>query len=365
MELEVIKQQTTWNDAAGSINSNFAKIRQAIVALQSEGVGFDEQQLAAYLVENGYITDTQLAQRLASYASKSDLEALSKEFDDFLSGSDTDTIINKWKELETFLGGLSESDNLAEILSTKADSEALDAVDEKVDSVSDRVAEIENGDYATKSYVDSENKKQPYFTVLGSAGDVDIPSGGGTSGGVTGGGSTTGGSPVGAVRLRVVSDVLYVESKTDLTGATVKFARALKKNRKSFMTNGGYVASHAWRVYAGRSADARTPIRPITGVFSLEDHPYGRKEEWFDATYPYRYRVVVGTTAGNRYMDATTLLEAFSRKVSNLYRIHTGHGGSKSAKVKMAVIINGIFLPFRFTLQQSGSGLQTYAISPL
>ena len=309
----------------------------------------------------GYATEFWVSQQLSSYAIKSDLEALSKEFDDFLSGSDTDTIINKWKELETFLGGLSESDNLAEILSTKADSEELDAVDEKVDSVSDRVAEIENGDYATKSYVDSENKRQPYFRVLGSAGDVDIPTGGGTSGG----GSTTGGSPVGAVRLRVVSDVLYVESKTDLTGATVKFARALKKNRKSFMTNGGYVASHAWRVYAGSSEDARTPIRPITGVFSLEDHPYGRREEWFDATYPYRYRVVVGTTTGDRYMDATTLLEAFSRKVSNLYRIHTGHGGSKSAKVKMAVIINGIFLPFRFTLQQSGSGLQTYAISPL
>lgn len=30
MELDNIKLQTTWNDAAGSINSNFQKIKQAI-----------------------------------------------------------------------------------------------------------------------------------------------------------------------------------------------------------------------------------------------------------------------------------------------------------------------------------------------
>jgi hypothetical protein len=36
MELDIIKLQTSWNDAAGSLNNNFAKLRQAI-ALGSLG----------------------------------------------------------------------------------------------------------------------------------------------------------------------------------------------------------------------------------------------------------------------------------------------------------------------------------------
>lgn len=35
MELDIIKTQTTWNDAAASLNSNFAKIKKGI----SEGTG--------------------------------------------------------------------------------------------------------------------------------------------------------------------------------------------------------------------------------------------------------------------------------------------------------------------------------------
>lgn len=46
---------------------------------------------------------------------------LSNKLNDFLEGSDTDNIINKWKELESFLEGLTESDNLAELLALKAD----------------------------------------------------------------------------------------------------------------------------------------------------------------------------------------------------------------------------------------------------
>ena len=46
---------------------------------------------------------------------------LGNKLNDFLEGSDADNIINKWKELEAFLGGLTESDNLAELLALKAD----------------------------------------------------------------------------------------------------------------------------------------------------------------------------------------------------------------------------------------------------
>ena len=46
---------------------------------------------------------------------------LSNKLNNFLEGSDADNIINKWKELEAFLDGLTESNNLAELLALKAD----------------------------------------------------------------------------------------------------------------------------------------------------------------------------------------------------------------------------------------------------
>ena len=56
------------------------------------------------------------------YALQTSLDAVSTKLNNFLEGSDTDTIINKWKELEAFLSGMQETDNLAEILSNKADT---------------------------------------------------------------------------------------------------------------------------------------------------------------------------------------------------------------------------------------------------
>lgn len=64
---------------------------------------------------------------IENYATKSELSAVSNKLSDFLEGSDADTIINKWKELEAFLSGMAETDNLAEILETKADKKYVDS----------------------------------------------------------------------------------------------------------------------------------------------------------------------------------------------------------------------------------------------
>lgn len=56
-----------------------------------------------------------------TFAKQTDFNALSAKLTDFLEGSDTDNIINKWKELEAFLDGMSESSDLADILSGKAE----------------------------------------------------------------------------------------------------------------------------------------------------------------------------------------------------------------------------------------------------
>lgn len=69
---------------------------------------------------NGYATESWVQGK--GYALQTSLDAVSTKLNNFLEGSDTDTIINKWKELEAFLSGMAETDNLAEILSNKADT---------------------------------------------------------------------------------------------------------------------------------------------------------------------------------------------------------------------------------------------------
>lgn len=48
---------------------------------------------------DGYATQNWV---IENYATKSELSAVSNKLNDFLEGSDTDNIINKWKELEAF-----------------------------------------------------------------------------------------------------------------------------------------------------------------------------------------------------------------------------------------------------------------------
>jgi hypothetical protein len=81
----------------------------------SGGGSLDEEQIEEYLKPYAKTADV-----ASTYATKSSVNAISTQLNDFLSGSDTDAIINKWSELETFLAGLAETDNLATILSGKA-----------------------------------------------------------------------------------------------------------------------------------------------------------------------------------------------------------------------------------------------------
>lgn len=53
---------------------------------------------------------------MGNYALKSDFESLKSMFNDFLEGDDTDSVINRWKDLEAFLNGISEDSTLDSIL---------------------------------------------------------------------------------------------------------------------------------------------------------------------------------------------------------------------------------------------------------
>ncbi len=83
-----------------------------------------------WVLDKGYITSAALTDyatqswvntQLGGYATSSALKAVSDKLDDFLTGTDTDNVINKWKELEAFLAGFQETDTLAGALSLKAD----------------------------------------------------------------------------------------------------------------------------------------------------------------------------------------------------------------------------------------------------
>lgn len=118
-----------------SFDQTYFTINNGHVSLIEGAVGLNEDELLNYLTNNQYAKKSDIPS-LSGYATQSwveskgfalnsDLTILSTKVNDFLEGSDTDTIINKWKELESFLTGLSQSDNLATILSTKADKTDL------------------------------------------------------------------------------------------------------------------------------------------------------------------------------------------------------------------------------------------------
>lgn len=79
-----------------------------------------------------------------TFASKSEFDALSTKFNDFLTGSDADDIINKWSELEVFLQGMKESDNLAVILQSKMDKSAFNKLFSALDSDGNEIDPSDN-----------------------------------------------------------------------------------------------------------------------------------------------------------------------------------------------------------------------------
>lgn len=133
MELDNIKLQTTWNDAAGSINTNFLKLLQAITALQAEGGGLDESQLEEYLTANGYTKqDWVLAQQ---YITQAALDGLASEdwvrLQGYLKNSDLASINAAILALNNyFVGGVAKNaDNLDGKDSTYfASADALNAL---------------------------------------------------------------------------------------------------------------------------------------------------------------------------------------------------------------------------------------------
>lgn len=116
---------TDWTQYEGDPNEVLSSIlgyelKGRIEALENKGGGsggtIDESVLKDYLKKD---------EAALRYTPLSSFNELNTKVTDFLEGSDTDTIINKWKELEAFLAGQTESSTLADLLSIKADKQTV------------------------------------------------------------------------------------------------------------------------------------------------------------------------------------------------------------------------------------------------
>ena len=125
-------------DSWDNYNPNAGDVLSAVLGyelktrLDNLNVGLDESKLKEYLDTNEYITKTAGNELYAPLASFNELNT---KFNDFLTGSDIDNTINKWKELEAFLAGQTETSTLADLLAVKADKTALEAVTTRVITV--------------------------------------------------------------------------------------------------------------------------------------------------------------------------------------------------------------------------------------
>lgn len=94
-----------------------------------------------------------------TFVTQKKFDELNTKVTGFLEGSDTDTFINKWKELETFLSGMKESDNLATILSTKWTKD-----DDKIDNWD---AAYNWGNHANAGYLKDSDVSGKYLKLAG------------------------------------------------------------------------------------------------------------------------------------------------------------------------------------------------------
>lgn len=225
---------------------------------------------------DGYATQNWV---IENYATKSELSAVSNKLNDFLEGSDTDNIINKWKELEAFLSGMAETDNLAEILETKADKKYVDSTfvtlatkqtitgEKTFSSVMNTAAIKASGAITAPSLAASD-----WVTIAGiklrKLEDGALMLEGNLA--VTGGITTYAIDPVSA---STIMDGVVVD------GTTIK-----KENGKLVAVGGGEAGSVAWGNITGKPSVFATNIANITDLHSSWDGALkAQKPNWLTA----------------------------------------------------------------------------------
>lgn len=98
MELDILKQNTTWNDASASINNNFAKVR---LALENGVEGAGEKEI--------YVGDEPPTDENITLWIDTDEEGEGVKVDDALSGNSVNPVQNKvitakFESIENMIG---------------------------------------------------------------------------------------------------------------------------------------------------------------------------------------------------------------------------------------------------------------------
>lgn len=277
----------------GIVSNSFISVKGLDTSAPQTGSNFDRSYLFSILSSSPqsgeYINIEYLD--LSAYATKSDLTSkisldeadkryvlltsfatLNNKVNDFLEGSDTDNIINKWKELEAFLEGQTETSTLADLLSYKLDASVYntfistlgtaaykEADDFLVSTTKYAIADAVGGNALNALNANRLGEQEPTYyakasdlqillNIIGvdTNGDVYIKKNGETArnfytyGAISFGGIGTGGGDIGGVTaLSALSDVA-LGTLTD-GQALVWDSSSLKWVNKSVAASGEYL----------------------------------------------------------------------------------------------------------------------------
>lgn len=308
----------------------------------------DPSQLEAYL--KPYAKTADVANTYATIAS---LSAVTSRLNDFLAGSDTDAIINKWSELEKFLAGLTETDNLATILSGKANKATT-------------LAGYGITDAYTKSHIDSN------FVTIGTkqriTGEKDFVGGFKVNGGLVEYNATlktwvfngdllvTGGmaafSNISGFKPSTITDAVLIDDRTikrnadGLLYAVPQGAGGINEDQladylttngyatQSWVTGRGYITSSALSGYlpkAGGNLTGNIIMTDGVTIRSSEGNVAGTLKFGADTT---NYRTILGTATRETLLIGTTAIKFWRGANSKEYTMLDSYNYSDYALPK-------------------------------
>lgn len=186
MELDIIKTQTTWNDAAGSINNNFEKLRLSVeegggssVTVDTEVSDTSTNPIANKSIKK-YVDDNKVAKVEGKQLSTEDFTTALKQKLDGLTNYDDAEVKNAIEALESNLdailngnasGAIENINEILAFLSTIADTDTLAGI---VANLQGLIAANTTKIGALEDSVDAELAKRPEPLIIEVG--IDFPS---------------------------------------------------------------------------------------------------------------------------------------------------------------------------------------------
>lgn len=194
-----------------------------------------------------------------------------------------------------------------------------------------------------KAYADLS----PKYKVVGEVVEPETP------GGDPGEGGTTPSASAPRMKLRHIDGILYVESDIDLADAKIQLGRLGRSYSRGKGLDGyhGRKKKNGWRIYnpTTKKADNYNSDTRLTGM-RLVHRPR------LDFPDEYRYAIEFVTDNLETTDAKYALASSFGTISTDEWHMSTSHGTKtigigSSASQTFAVVINGLYLPFRLFMQ--------------